>query len=182
MATNMAMAAAFGCVVWLAWKGIQGRWTPGLKAVIAALVVYSAMVYVAPNPGWFVHRYLYPVWLLMFIYAAHGLEDQLKSRNRHFERSAVRAAVVVAITINLAGTLRTRQFWRKPEDLAELAAIADHLAGQPGNKPMLAADVDDVPAMYLGDRLGNSLLADYHVPAFRCWFGQPTRIGFNPIF
>ncbi len=162
LATDTVMAAAFGCVVWLAWKGVRGRWTPGLKAVIAVLAVYSAMVYMAPNPGWFVHRYLYPVWLLMFIYAVHGLEDRLRSRDRRFERSAARAAVAAAIAINLAGTLRTRQFWRKPEDLAELAAIADHLASQPGNKPVLAADVDDVPAMYLGDRLGNSLLASYY--------------------
>ena len=161
---NTAMAACFFCMLWFAWKGIRGRWTAGLRAIVVVLAVYSAIVYVAPNPGWFVHRYLYPVWLLILIYATHGLGDSLRNRNRPSGRYFAWAAVVVALGINVAGTLRTRNFWRHPDELAELGVIADHLAKEPGSTPLVEAEVDDVPVMYLGDRLGNSIVANYHFP------------------
>ncbi len=171
---SLLMGICFVALLVLAWVGWKAVGV-GRRGIAAVLVVYSLSVFAAPNQGWYVHRYLYPVWILLLLAFAHGFLIRFPSVNvpGTWQRRSIVLVLLVLAAVNAWGSVRVCRTWNQPSWVEDLRRVAERLKSEPVNGPRVALDINWIPAVYLGDRLGSGLVDAYMVP---------RRGRFLPIF
>lgn len=143
----------------LGWR----RLGKGGKAIGWVLLIYSIQVFLAPNEGWYVHRYLYNVWMLGLLCFGLGLHEIFPEGLKGWGRGRVAflAVVGVFVALNAIGAQRTQRTWDMPHWRRDLHEAADRVREIGGAKARVAVNINSIPATYLGDALGDRLVENY---------------------
>ena len=159
---------------WVGWRTSEGQ---GRKAVLVLLAAYSCLVFAAPNPGWFAHRYLYPVWIFGALWFGRGLLRSGEETERQGTRSSRSLVVWVSLAacgFNLVASIRNRNVWNQPAWSSDLASAARRIEQESrGTRPKVAVSINRVPAIELAERLDGGLVEPYV---------GGSRSRFSPIF